>query len=74
HDFERDVLQAFTLSVRKTHFRVVSPIWAFDSFEQRNILRQQHYVDGLWPPKGGPEQIIHAQSCLCLPETFSPLR
>ncbi|MFT8344600.1 MULTISPECIES: NIPSNAP family protein [Acetobacteraceae] len=49
-------------------------IWAFDSFEQRNILRQQHYADGLWPPKGGPEQIIHAQPCLCLPETFSPLR
>ncbi|WP_237938464.1 MULTISPECIES: NIPSNAP family protein [Acetobacter] len=49
-------------------------IWAFDSLEQRNVLRQQHYATGLWPPNGGPEQIIHARSSLCFPETFSPLR
>ena len=49
-------------------------IWAFENFEQRNLLRQQHYAAGLWPPRGAPEQIIRAQSCLCFPESFSPLR
>ncbi|WP_215755203.1 NIPSNAP family protein [Acetobacter sp. P5B1] len=48
-------------------------IWAFDSFEQRNLLRRQYYAAGLWPPQGAPEQIIHAQSWLCLSEPFSPL-
>ena len=28
---------------------------------------------GLWPPKGGPQQIERATSTICLPEAWSPL-
>jgi hypothetical protein len=48
-------------------------IWGFSSLEERMALRRQHYAEGLWPPKGGPEQIDRATSTICLPEIWSPL-
>jgi NIPSNAP len=48
-------------------------IWAFNSLEERAALRAAHYAQGLWPPKGGPQQIAHATSTICIPEHYSPL-
>lgn len=52
----------------------IAHIWGFSSLEERMTLRRQHYAEGLWPPKGGPEQITNATSAICLPEVWSPLR
>ncbi|ALK33683.1 NIPSNAP family protein [Burkholderia plantarii] len=51
----------------------ITHLWGFSSLEQRMALRRQHYAEGLWPPRGGPEQIEHATSTICLPEPWSPL-
>jgi hypothetical protein len=51
----------------------IAHIWGFSSLEQRMALRRRHYAEGLWPPKGGPEQIERATSTICLPEPWSPL-
>jgi len=52
----------------------ITHIWGFSSLEQRTELRARHYAAGLWPPKGGPEQIARATSTICIPEPYSPLR
>lgn len=48
-------------------------IWGFTSLEQRAALRRTAYLNAVWPPEGGPEQIIEAVSTIALPESFSPL-
>jgi hypothetical protein len=45
----------------------------FEFLEQRTALRATAYGAGVWPPKGGPENILEAISVIALPETFSPL-
>jgi hypothetical protein len=52
----------------------ITHIWGFSSLEQRAELRARHYSAGLWPPKGGPDQIARATSTICIPERYSPLR
>jgi hypothetical protein len=51
----------------------ITHIWAFDSLDQRARLRSEAYGTGVWPPKGGPEQIVEATSTIALPEAMSPL-
>lgn len=51
----------------------ITHIWGFASLEQRAALRSASYAAGIWPPRGGPEQIIEAISTIGLPETHSPL-
>jgi hypothetical protein len=53
-------------SLRITH------IWRFSSLEERSSLRSKVYAAGVWPPKGGPENILEATSTIALPETWSP--
>ena len=48
-------------------------IWAFGSLEERATLRARAYGAGVWPPKGGPEQILEACSTIALPQSMSPL-
>jgi len=52
----------------------ITHIWGFSSLEERSALRARHYAEGLWPPKGAPEQIAYATSMICIPEPYSPLR
>ncbi len=52
----------------------ITHIWGFASLEERAALRAQAYGTGLWPPKGGPEQILEATSSIALPEARSLLR
>lgn len=52
----------------------ITHIWGFSSVEERMRLRADHYAAGLWPPRGGPEQIAHATSTIAVAEADSPLR
>ena len=51
----------------------ITHIWRFASLEERASLRSKAYAAGVWPPKGGPENILVATSTIALPETWSPL-
>ncbi len=51
----------------------ITHIWGFASLEQRAALRSRAYGAGVWPPKGGPEQILEATSTIALPQGPSPL-
>jgi hypothetical protein len=51
----------------------ITHIWGFENLEQRASLRAAAYSAGVWPPKGGPENILEAISVIALPETCSRL-
>lgn len=51
----------------------ITHIWSFASLEERAALRARAYSTGVWPPKGGPEQILEATSTIALPHKGSPL-
>jgi hypothetical protein len=51
----------------------ITHIWGFASLEERAALRARHYAAGVWPPKGGPENISDASNAIALPEHYSPL-
>jgi NIPSNAP len=44
----------------------ITHIWAFSSLEERFYLRSNAYATGVWPPKGGPENILEATSTIAL--------
>ena len=44
----------------------ITHIWGFESVEERDRLRREHYAAGLWPPTGGPERIAHASSTIAM--------
>lgn len=51
----------------------ITHIWGFASLAERAGLRSRAYGAGVWPPKGGPEQIAEATSTIALPQGPSPL-
>jgi len=51
----------------------ITHIWGFRSLKERADLRAWAYGAGVWPPKGGPEQIAEATSTIALPQGPSPL-
>ncbi|MCJ2019940.1 NIPSNAP family protein [Methylobacterium sp. E-065] len=51
----------------------ITHIWGFASLKERAELRAHAYGAGVWPPKGGPEQIAEATSTIALPQGPSPL-
>ena len=51
----------------------ITHIWGFASLEERASLRAKAYAGGVWPPHGGPGQIIEATSTIALPDAQSPL-
>lgn len=54
--------------------RIVS-IWPYKSLNQRSEVRAQSVMDGIWPPKGGPQWLTHEmKSMIALPTAVSPLK
>ena len=51
----------------------ITHIWGFSSLQERSVLRSRAYGAGVWPPKGGPQQILEATSTIALPQPHSPL-
>ena len=48
-------------------------IWAYQSFEQRMIVREETRALGIWPP-ASPVVPMHQESKLLIPAEFSPLQ
>lgn len=44
----------------------ITHIWGFASLAQRAALRNAAYAAGVWPPKGGPENILEASTLIAL--------
>jgi hypothetical protein len=51
----------------------ITHIWPYTGVDARFAIRARSYTEGIWPPKGGPEQILEATSTIALPESYSPL-
>lgn len=52
----------------------ITHIWPWESLDERIAIRAESYADGIWPPKGGPEQFSEATSTVRIPANNSPLR
>jgi hypothetical protein len=46
----------------------ITHIWDFESLAQRASLRSTGFSAGVWPPKGGPENVLKAVSVIAMPE------
>ena len=46
----------------------ITHIWGFESLAQRASLRSTAFATGVWPPKGGPDNVREAVSVIALPE------
>ena len=46
----------------------ITHIWGFESLAQRASLRSAAFSAGVWPPKGGPENVLEAVSVIAMPE------
>jgi hypothetical protein len=51
----------------------ITHIWSFASLQERSQLRSWGYGASVWPPKGGPQQILEATATIALPLPGSPL-
>jgi len=51
----------------------ITHIWPYTGMDERFAIRARSYAEGIWPPKGGPEQILEATSVIALPEPYSLL-
>lgn len=49
-------------------------IWPFNGLDERVQIRRQLYDENMWPPPGGPEHILEADSIMAWPLEFSPLQ
>ncbi|AUT71232.1 NIPSNAP family protein [Paraburkholderia hospita] len=52
----------------------ITHIWPWQSLDERIAIRAKSYADGVWPPKGGPDQFFDATSTIWIPTENSPLR
>lgn len=52
----------------------ITHIWPWESLDERIAIRAKSFADGIWPPKGGPEQFNDATSTIWIPTVNSPLR
>jgi hypothetical protein len=52
----------------------ITHIWPWNSLDERIAIRAKSYADGIWPPKGGPDQFYEATSTIWIPSADSPLR
>ena len=48
-------------------------IWPYPGHDARVAIRRESYAKGLWPPAGGPENILEGTSTIAIPVPFSPL-
>jgi hypothetical protein len=48
-------------------------IWPFAGLDERVGIRRDLYATDRWPPPGGPEHILEADSIMAWPTDFSPL-
>jgi hypothetical protein len=49
-------------------------IWAYKSLDQRLQVREQGRKAGIWPPKGGGDELLAQETKIVMPSAFSPLQ
>ena len=49
-------------------------VWPYKSFDERARLRAKAAADGVWPPPGGPGNLVSQQVDIYLPAPFSPMQ
>jgi hypothetical protein len=49
-------------------------IWPYSGLDERQRLRGEAVKLGVWPPPGGPDQLLAQQADIYLPAPFSPIR
>ena len=49
-------------------------IWPYPSLEVRASTRKTAIETGVWPPPGGPDQLLTMHTDIYLPAPFSPIR
>ena len=48
-------------------------IWPYKSLHERAMIRASAVEAGVWPPKGGPDQILTMRNAIYVAAPFSPL-
>lgn len=49
-------------------------IWPYSSLDERQRIRGKAVADGVWPPPGGPDELVAQQADVYLPASYSLLR
>ncbi len=49
-------------------------LWPYRTLEERLEIRTRTVADGVWPPNGGPAQLLDMHATIYLPADFSPLK
>ncbi len=49
-------------------------LWPYRTLEERLEIRTRTVKDGVWPPQGGPAQLLDMHATIYLPADFSPLK
>jgi hypothetical protein len=48
-------------------------IWPYTSLDERQHIRGEAVKTGVWPPPGGPDQLVSQLADVFLPASFSPI-
>ena len=48
-------------------------IWPYSSLDERQRIRGEAVRTGVWPPPGGPDQLVSQVADVFLPASFSPI-
>ena len=49
-------------------------IWPYESLEHRRQVREEAANKGIWPPKGGGDELVAQENKIVFAADFSPLR
>jgi len=61
----------YSVSGGMSHFM---HIWPYRSLDERQRIRAKAVEVGVWPPSGGPDQLLAQRSDIFLAAAFSPIR
>ena len=49
-------------------------IWPYESLEHRRQVREEAAIKGIWPPKGGGDELVAQENKIVFAADFSPLQ
>ena len=49
-------------------------LWAYESMQKRDETRAKAMEMGIWPPKGGGDELVTQDNKILLPASFSPMQ
>lgn len=71
-----DAYSPLTAAFYATNGRIprILHIWPYRTLQERLDVRKRSVNDGVWPPEGGPAELLDMHSTIYLPAGFSPLQ